>query len=383
MQCPNCGRSTQGGEFCEHCGARLPADDRPLDPDRSHRYAANPNEHVLHLSVISTLFPHLDPHRTLVARWLLAVSAVVLFLLGLGKLVPLAIVLAALLVPALYLGYFYVAEAYADEPVRVLAGTFVAGMVLGAVASVAFYRVILSQRLLGFDVKPGYVLLTGVLLPVIAQALMLVGPLVLYFTLPRFREPLDGLVFGAASGLGFAAAQSVIYSWALIAGPFARSGSALSWALPVVRIALIAPLLDAATTALICTALWLSRNRQPDARRSTWLEYPIAAVLVALVGQILPSLGYDLVGSQILALIWYGAPVAIVLVLIRVQLHHGLIGRAQALGHGGTLVCPHCHHRVADVAFCPFCGLALGSISRRERREARPTGGEEAEGAHG
>ena len=74
---------------------------------------------------------------------------------------------------------------------------------------------------------------------------------------PRFDHLLDGLVFGAASGLGFAAAQSIVYSWLLLQGPFLQNGLVVSWVLPVLRIALFVPLLDAATTALICGAIWL------------------------------------------------------------------------------------------------------------------------------
>ena len=79
---------------------------------------------------------------------------------------------------------------------------------------------ILSQQRLGFGTSTSYILLTGVGLPLLGQALMLVGPLALYVARPRFDHLLDGLVFGAASGLGFAAAQSIIYSWLLIQGPF-------------------------------------------------------------------------------------------------------------------------------------------------------------------
>jgi hypothetical protein len=55
-------------------------------------------------------------------------------LIGLGRLVPLAVLLA----------------------------TFVAGGLFGALLSAGFYRVILGQRRLAFGPSPNYILLTGV-----------------------------------------------------------------------------------------------------------------------------------------------------------------------------------------------------------------------------
>jgi hypothetical protein len=369
MQCPHCGREAPEGEYCIHCGARLPTPTHPLDARRAHAYAANPREHVLHLSAVSTLFPHLNARQTLQARWLLSGSALVIFFIALGRLVPLAIVLAALLVPVLYLAYYYVAEIYANEPLPVLLATFVTGAVLGLLMSAGFYRLILSQHRLAFGSSPGYILLTGVAVPLLAQALMLVGPLVLYFTRPHFDHLLDGLVFGAASGLGFAAAQSIIYSWLLLQGPFQQHGPATSWALPVLRIAIFVPLLDASTTGLICAAIWLHRHRRAPVGNLGWLASPPGAALAGVVGQIVPSLGYNLIDGQFMAWVWYGLAAVVLLLLLRLFIHDGLVELAQPLRPGGPMVCPHCHHAVPpDAAFCSHCGFALRASARRGQR---------------
>ncbi len=378
MRCPHCGRETPEGEYCTHCGARLATPSRPFDARRTHTYAANPHEHVLHLSVVTTLFPHLSPRQTHQARWLLLGAALIILCIGLGRLVPLAFVLAALLVPILYLAYFYVSELYADEPLPVLIATFVSGALFGTLVSAGFYSVILSQRSLGFGSSPSYVVLTGVVLPLLSQALMLAGPLVLYLVRPRFNHFLDGLVFGAASGLGFAAAQSIIYSWQLIQGPFRQSGPDYSWALPTLRIALFVPVLDASTTALICGALWLRRDRQARVSNLGWIAAPPVAVLLGVLGQVVPSLGYNLIGGQVMALLWYGLAAAVFLLLLRLLVHGGLLedARAEGPGAGGpgaAHACPYCHRSVpADAAFCPHCGLAQRTSARRRQAGAAP-----------
>jgi len=371
IPCPHCGRRTPEGSYCIYCGTKLPSETQETDAGRRHAYAAYPREHVLHLSVITTLFPHLTPRQTQRARWILFGGALVILFIALGRLVPLAIVLGVLLLPLLYLAYFYFTNVYKDEPLPVLLGTFACGAVLGALASAVFYPLILDQRRLAFGRSSGYILLTGLVLPLLAQALMLVGPLALYFFRPHFDHLLDGLVFGAASGLGFAAAQSVTYSWLLLQGPFVQHGLSVSWVLPVLRIALFVPIVDASTTALICGAIWLSRDRELDARTAGWIAAPPLAALSGVLGQIIPSLGYDLIGGQVMALVWYGAAAVALLVLVRVLVHDGLLERKSPRSPNASLVCPHCGRQVPpDAAFCPHCGFALGT--RTGGRTTRP-----------
>src|SRR5215472_130436 len=117
---------------------------------------------------------------------------------------------------------------------------------------------------------------------------MLVGPILLYLTRTRFDEILDGLAFGAASGLGFAAAQSIVYAWLWIVGPFQQQSLFAAWVLPILRIALLLPLLNAATTGLICAALWLRRDpRPPTPEWRVLVTLPVALVL-GILGQVAP-----------------------------------------------------------------------------------------------
>ncbi|HEX6543836.1 MAG TPA: PrsW family glutamic-type intramembrane protease [Ktedonobacterales bacterium] len=386
MRCRHCGRELEeGGAYCPWCGAHQRASRERHVQRRPRFYAANPSEHMLQPSIVSTLFPHLGPHRLFQLRWLLLVGVVALIVISLGKLVPLGIVLAALLLPVLYLFYFYDAELYGDEPFIVLGATFVVGAILGGAMSLLSYRLILSQARFGLGPSPSYVVLVGILLPIVGQLLMLVGPVILYLTRRQFDDVLDGLAFGAAAGLGFSATQSIAYAWYLITQRFIFSGSASAWVLPTVKIALVIPLLDAATTGLICAALWLRRDRQPAERTRGAVTNLAAAVLIGLLGQVVPAVGSVLLGGPILDLLWYGAAVIVLLLLVRTLLHIGLIDKARPLRTGDVEECPQCHHRLrGDEAFCPNCGLALRAIPRRTRPTRRantPRPGEEPSGA--
>lgn len=372
MHCEHCGREAPQGQYCAYCGAHLPAAEAGRSPTRRrHVYAANPREHVYQPNVISTFFPHLDIHRAQQFRWALFALVVAVLLLGVGRYLPIALVGAALLVPVLYLVYFYVVEIYEGEPLRVVGATFLLSGALGVALSLVSYRLILSQRQFGLGgIAPtqNYIALSGVVLPVVGQIVMLIGPLILYVTRPRFNETLDGLVFGVASGLGFAAAQSIVYYWLQITAPLQLAGSTVNWALPIVQTALLVPLLHAATTGLICAALWLQRDTTPIARSiGPIASVPVAAAL-ALLGQVVPSVGVIFYGGQLLNLVWYGLTLIVLMLVVRHVLHVGLIEKARDLGHGGALRCPNCFHTVPDVPFCPNCGVAMRSIAKRARR---------------
>ena len=77
MHCAECDTDVPAGAFCGLCGAHL----SPHHGDgrgvlRPGAYVAAPGEHVLRLSVVSSLFPHL-PHRS---RTPFRVALAVLFL---------------------------------------------------------------------------------------------------------------------------------------------------------------------------------------------------------------------------------------------------------------------------------------------------------------
>ncbi len=374
MLCHRCGRDVETRDYCAFCGAHLLA---PVSAQlkirsgrdrRSHVFASSPGEHVYHPSIVSTFFPHLTRQRTHQLRWLMFFGVVLVILISAGRFVPLAILFAALLMPLFYLLYFFEAQLYGNEPFRILGATFVLGILLAGTMESALFRLLLAHYQAGVSPSPGYVLLTDVLVPLLSQALMLVGPLTLYFTRPQFDEVLDGLAFGAASGLGFAAAESIISAWLLLIGPFQQLGTDLGWVVPVLRIALVAPLVNAATTGLICAALWLRRDPLPPVTKPRGIFSLPVALIAAVIGQVAPGLLSALIPGVAAQLTWYALVLIGLILLLRQVLHTGLLEKTRALGQGQNLICPECHHEIADRPFCPYCGLALLSISRRMRR---------------
>ena len=172
VTCRHCGARVPAGVFCGNCGEHLEGN---AARGRSSSYAAAPDEHVTRSSVITTLFPHL-PHRQVhVFREVLVGGVGVVLLLAALRFVAPATLVSVLLLPVLYLLYLYESEVYEDEPVQVLLLTVVAGGVLGFLYFVIANHLTTTQ-LSGTVQGP---LVTGVFLPLIAQILMLAGPLVL------------------------------------------------------------------------------------------------------------------------------------------------------------------------------------------------------------
>ena len=163
VTCPHCESVVPAGDFCGHCGAHLPS----ASTGRHHAFAAVPAEHVAHLSIISTLFPHLPHRRGGAFRWaLIAGGASVLVLAALHLFAP-ATVAAIFLLPVLYLLYLYEVEVYESEPWLVIGATMVAGAALGYIFT-SYSGAAASRLSLTGDRDTGFVI-AGVAIPVIAR----------------------------------------------------------------------------------------------------------------------------------------------------------------------------------------------------------------------
>jgi RNA polymerase subunit RPABC4/transcription elongation factor Spt4 len=373
VTCPVCGNVVPVGAFCAACGTHWSHDVEAPSARRAHSYVAAPGESVLHLSVVSSLFPHLS-HRSR-GPFRLGLAAVVVALLVLAglRLQAPAIAVSALGIPLLFQLYIYEANLYDDEPVFATLLTIGVGAVLGVGWSLLTSHYVTSASrltLLGGG-KSGSTtthIVLATLVPAGSQLLMVV-PVGLMWALRRnrYRESMDGFVFGSAGALGFVAA-AVITDLApeLHAGARIHGSTANLYVQTVVH-GIALPLVAACATGLIGAALWLRRDGAGTPGRVFTL-WPVA-LAVAVVVQV--GLGYADVSTpgNAVVLVAHLAAAAAYLVALRVGLHHVLLHEAHDIRIGPPRVCHHCHHVVPAAPFCPNCGAAEVAVSRASRRQ--------------
>jgi RsiW-degrading membrane proteinase PrsW (M82 family) len=370
IACEHCGVEVEAGAFCSACGAHLAHTNRRRAARRIHAFAAGPHQGVYHPAVFSTILPHLQRHRMHLYRWgmLLGVVLVVaaLFLANAG----LATVLAALIVPILYVAYIYHADVHEGEPLVVIGSTVLCGALLGVVMAAltryylghfALTQIIATAQ--GFP-RLSFVLFVGVTVPLISEFVKLAGPLFLR-RWPQFRnEVMDGAVFGVAAGVGFAAGSTLVNYWPIIKGGYApNAGAGLAdWTATLIGLAIIRPLVQGTTSALIGAGIWAAALRRGDV---------ILPVVVGFAGALLYSLGELLLLNRgtLTVLSLHLVILAVLLLMLRRTIHQALLFDARALGlEGGTLDCPNCHQPTEARVFCTHCGTAL----RAQPKHFRP-----------
>jgi RsiW-degrading membrane proteinase PrsW (M82 family) len=124
------------------------------------------------------------------------------------NLVPTVIILGALSVPAAFVAYFYDYERKQDKndhaktPLESATVCFKVGGIIGTLAA-AF----LEYQLIRAATIPGLLLIS-----VIEEIAKLFFPLILYF-FSSYKSESDGLLFGVASGMGFAAFETMGYGF--------------------------------------------------------------------------------------------------------------------------------------------------------------------------
>ena len=353
--CEHCGKDTPDEAFCTWCGAHR-AVAAGQAKARRQDYAAHTGEHVAQPSVVTTLLPHLPRHRVHEFRWaLIGGLAVVVGLVG-GGLIVAAILAAAVLVPAVYLVYLYEAQVYRDEPAKVLGTTMVAGAVIGVVVSI-IAQSLLHVSPLGGKVSSGFLVGSCILVPLVQEVLKPLPVLALRGQ-AKFSETIDGLTFGVAAGLGFAAAETIVQFAKVIASEPVHA-TAATWLAPVLSVTVLTPLLQATCTGAITAVLW----RPGRLRRQLYaIGAPLALaahVVYSLVAQVLADSGV----TQYIILFFQAAVVAVMLVYIRHLVHDSLLDEAADFGFV-VLTCPHCRQRVGAAGFCPRCGGAVSAGPR-------------------
>lgn len=387
QQCPHCSNVTPTGSYCGVCGAHLGHPEPALASRRPHAFSANPEEPVFRLSVITSLFPHLSHRSSVPFRIGFGLLVALLVVFSATNLEAPVIALSALGVPLLFQLYIHEVDVYEDDHLRLAAETLLIGAALGFGWAFLGGHIVAHalQPTLGSNLGGFSVVKAAVFVPVVGQALMLVPLLLVLVLVPAFgsrRESLDGFALGAASALGFTFA-------AILTELANRLSAGLSPSRPFTSIfteALIRgvtqPVLAAAATGLVGASIWVRRSeRGTVGARGRWLTNPmliLGAVLVVQVG-----LGFAdqarLADIPLLG-IHLGAT-ALILMALRVGLHHILLHEQHDVAIGPAITCPHCSHVVPLMPFCPTCGVARVATTKRQRRGVALTGGGAAAGA--
>lgn len=378
MECQRCGRSSEEAAFCTWCGTRQGASKPSAAGRRGDRFAAHPGEVVLQPSVLTTIFPHLGRERVGEFQWALLVGLGLIVVLYFTGLVAAAILMAAVLVPILYVMYLYDARVYRDTPIPVLGWTLGAGAVLGVIVTVAIDSIAPSTPLVrsspfgpSIDMTGLLVFLVGV--PILIEIVKPLPTLILRRS-KAFPESIDGLVFGIAAGLGYAAAETIVHTASVIADGGIRGGPG-NWIYELVTIAIFMPLLHGSTTGLIVAALWR--------RGGAMGRLAIGGIVAALLGHVAFAVGSELLGGsgqpQLIVLGWQAIVVGALLLTVRVTLHKALLEEVSDLGLA-MFDCPNCDSHVTAAAFCPVCGMALSASPRSGRTHVPPPRSMRAEG---
>ena len=346
------------------CGAVLAGEGRPQE---KRGFAAAPDENRF-LPYLSTIFPHLPRASLRTFRLALLAGTVVVVALALGRLFPVALVAAAVLVPLLTVLYLYDVDLYEDEPVRVIALT----MIWGAIAGIATTLVINEFAPSGFDIVLGdssdTTLWRGIVQPLASTVFMVAGPLVL---LPyrRFNDILDGATFGAASAVAFIGASVITNSFDLFDEGFRPVGRIWPWVARLLELGIAMPLLAAGAIGAVAGAFWL-RYRAPVRDRAALgiLSSPFVALPVAAAFLILAALA-EIHLETTLALIVIFALAVGAMVWLRHVIHLGLLQEAAEIEIGPPITCANCGNETPKHTFCSTCGVSLAALPK-ERQDA-------------
>jgi RsiW-degrading membrane proteinase PrsW (M82 family) len=208
---------------------------------------------------------------------------------------PTVILLGAFVVPVAFVAYFYGQERVMDKemhreaPLVLVSLTILLGGTLGLiVAGLIEYGTLKNLTIPGLFA-----------VGLIEEAAKLLFPLAIYLR-GRYRSEADGLLFGIASGMGFAALETMGYG--LVALIQSQGNVGILEEVLLIR-GLLSPVGHAAWTGLICAVLWRGRKRSGRLFNPSVIGvFALAVVLHAL---------WDISGSATLAVITYVGYVAI------------------------------------------------------------------------
>ena len=264
MTCPVCGKRVAAGAFCARCGAGLSSQNGD-SPEwlRIRAYAAARGEHVLRLSVVSSLLPRL-PHRW-VTGFRVGLTALLLALVVFAvlRLQPPLIAISTFGLPLVFLTYLRLSDVYHDLPIPTLVVTALLAVGLGvgwalltAPVIAHSYDVTLLSGMTG-----GRALWQRLAIPLGGAVLMLVPVVLARMSRRAIRESLDGFVIGSLGAISFTATATLTrLAPQLATGVVAHDRPVGSLLIEAGIQGLAVPLTAAAVGGMVGAALWFKRR---------------------------------------------------------------------------------------------------------------------------
>jgi hypothetical protein len=358
VRCPECGEEVPALEFCVRCGEPLTVSRGTGRVGRRTQFAAQSDERVLAVHVLSTLFPQLPRADLATFRIVLVIGVLTLVGLCVLGLFPLALVAAVMFVPLTMYLYLVDVDVYEDEPLHVLAYTALWGIVGGVVVGLAI-RALLPQgsSLLAGPTATGLIS-RSVVVPLVGGAIMLAGPLLL---LPyrKFNDVLDGATFGATTAVTFMAAQALSQAADILGSGLRPAGDPFPWVVRLLSLGVASPLIAAGVIGATAGAFWLHfRAPLRDRHRLGWVGRPWIAAAGAAVVLMAAAAGQQLL-PFLPALIWLSLLAIVSLTWLRAVIHLGLLQEMAEIPIGPATVCPNCGNLTPTHSFCGLCGTSL------------------------
>ncbi len=366
MDCPKCSTPhPDAARFCARCGT-------PLHPaiDRSRHFAAHPEEPVRALAVMSTLMPHLSGGRHHIYRGMVALALLAALLAAAFGMLSVALVLAAIALPAAVLTYIHDHDVWRDEPITVIGVAFLLPLLLGVGVGWLLEQHFTKPVLLAAPNRHlptlTQILELGVLVPVVGFVAVLIAPM-LITARSAFRHPVDAAVACSLSGAALSLGLSVVVERGAFAHIEATAVDPAHVAFIALTLGFLQPIIFATAAALVVVPL-------RGAGVSTALGLTKGVVLVVLyelaTTLLTPYGTRGILLTTLAALVLAAAG----LLATRDTLHTVLLADAQAaLTEDRTLtrapdthqICAHCGAAIGGgAAFCQVCGTATAALAR-------------------
>lgn len=365
MDCPKCSTThSPAARFCSRCGT-------PLHPgtDRARHFAAYPDEPVRALAVLSTLMPHLSAGRHHVYRGAIALALLVALVAAAFGVLSIALVVPAVVLPAIVLVYIHDHDVWHDEPATVVGVGFLLSLALGlgvGLLQLQFTTPAVFGALHHHLPSLGQIVRLGILVPVVAVIAVLIAP-VLMTARAAFRHPVDAVVASSLSGAALSLGVSLVVQHGAFTHLTAASADGAHVAFIALTLGFLQPIVFATAAALVVIPL-----RSPAGNIAAGVGKALALVLLyELAATLLAPYGArGIVLTTLAALVLAAAG----LVATRSQLHTALLAEARAaLGQALRLsrapdsdqVCAHCGAEIlAGAAFCQVCGTSTATLAR-------------------